>query len=104
MGENLMDNTTNIDVVLKKKIDEYGTNFKDFVASHEITVTITIAEYRDLVSKCATRQKDIDDANRDKYTRESENKALKEENARLKAELYELKKSTDATASDRTKE
>lgn len=91
-----MENTVVNNVVLDKKLDGYGVDSKlqNFVAPHEITVTITLSEYRELVSKAATRDADIDKANADKWTREDENKKLKEEVAELKAKLYELQNPT----------
>ena len=85
-------NTTIKDVILDKKLDGYGTNNNDFLASGELTVTITLEEYRKLVEKCATREYCINEAEKDKYVRESENEELRKENAELKAELYELQK------------
>lgn len=88
--ENTVANVNN--VVLDKKLDGYGVDsrLQNFVAPQEITVTITLSEYRELVSKVATRDADIDKANTDKWTREDENKKLKAEVAELKAKLYEL--------------
>lgn len=79
------------EVILSKKLDKYGDNNNDFVATRELTVTITLSEYRALVTAKATRDADINKANTDRYQRESDNRALKEEVAKLKAELYELK-------------
>ena len=85
------DNSRLIGTILDKKIGNYDTNYKNFVAPTEITVTITLEEYRTLVANNATRDKDIDAANKDKYNREVEIKNLKEENAKLKGENYDLK-------------
>lgn len=90
-----MENTTTINSVLEKKLDSYSSNNNDFVAAQEITVTITLNEYRDLVSFKAVGQKKIDEANSDKYTRDTENAKLREEIAALKAEIYELKKNNE---------
>lgn len=87
-----MENINVCEKVLSKKIEDYRHNLNDFIASNEITVTITLSEYRTLVSDAATRKADIDKANRDKYERDNENKRLKEEISRLKAEIYEIKK------------
>ena len=89
-----MENVTLKDVVLDKKMD-YSFERKDFLASGELTVTITLGEYRRLVEDCATAKQRIDKANDDRYERNKENEALKRENAELKAELYELKKAVD---------
>ena len=81
---------------LQEKKMDYSFESKNFVIDGELTVTITLSEYRDLVSTKATKDAAIRKADEDKYNRESENKRLKDENAALKAELYELKKKLDA--------
>lgn len=91
-------NKTQIDVVLDRKLDadRYGDALNhNFIASQELTVTITLSEYRELVESSATKKKDIDEANNDKYKREREIEAQKKENEALKAENYELKKKID---------
>lgn len=90
-----MENTTIKDVILDKKMDSYSFEKNNFLASGELTVTITLGEYRRLVEDCATAKKRIDDANDDKYSRNAENEKLKAENDALKAELYELQKRLD---------
>ena len=87
-----MENAVVNNVVLDKKFEGYmsSSDLHNFIAPQEITVTITISEYRELVQKVATREADIDKANADKWTREDENKKLKAEVAELKAKLYEL--------------
>ena len=57
-----MENTVIKDVVLDKKFDGYGTNYNNFVAQSEITVTITLNEYRALVVDNAKAQSKIDEA------------------------------------------
>lgn len=89
------DNSRMMNDILQKKIGNYNLKDDNFVAPGEITVTITLNEYRTLVSQNATRSKDIDDANKDRFARETEIKAVKEENARLKGENYDLKSKID---------
>lgn len=96
-----MENTTIKDVILDRKMDGYSFEKKDFVASGEITVTITLGEYRKLIADNATAQQRIDKADEDRYSRNAENEALKKENAELKAELYELKKASEVVDTDR---
>lgn len=96
-----MENTVVKDVILDKKIDKYSFEDNDFLASGELTVTITLSEYRKLVKDCATAQVRIDKANEDKYKRDAENTALREENSKLKAELYELTKANEVVDTDR---
>ena len=88
-----MDNANTItqDVVLDKKLSEYGRN-DDFIASQEITVTITLREYRELVSNNATREHEISKANSDKYERETQIKTLEQRVKALEDENYSLKK------------
>lgn len=90
-----MESTNITTAILDKKLESYNFENRNFCAEGEITVTITLGEYRELVTKAAISQSAIDKANSDKYERELENKNLKEENSALKAELYELKKSFD---------
>ena len=75
----------------KKDVD-YSDNRNNYVIDGEITVTITLAEYRELVSVKATTDKLVKDAEKDRYERNTENATLKQENAKLKYEMYELKK------------
>ena len=95
-----MENISVKDVVLEKKMSEYSHNENNFVASQELTVTITLAEYRDLIEKAATRKEAIAAAEADKYTRNNENDRLKKEVADLKAELYEYPKKFDAAKAE----
>ena len=76
--------------VLGKKMEHYRWDAKDYVAENELTITITLAEYRALVQSVATKQYDIEKANEDKYKRDAENKMLKEEVDCLRARIYEL--------------
>lgn len=83
---------------LQEKKLGYSFDEKDYVIDGELTVTITLSEYRELVSTKATTKADIARADEDKWKRNDENSKLREENAALKAELYELKKSLDDKA------
>ena len=76
--------------ILDKKMESYNWTAKDYVAENELTITITLSEYRELVKSAATKQYDIDKANEDKYKRDSENKMLREEVEALRAKIYEL--------------
>lgn len=87
-----MENTVINNTVLDKKLDGYGADAKlqNFIAPQEITVTITLAEYRELVTKVATRDADIKKAEDDRYERNKKNEALEREVRELKAKIYEL--------------
>ena len=93
-----MDSMNIKDAVLDKKMNGYGFEENNFLAQSELTVTITLREYRDLVEKVATRDNAIKAAEADKYTRTSENEQLKKEVAALKSELYEYQKRLDGTS------
>ena len=81
-----MESVNNCEAILANKIDNYKFDEKNFVIPNEITVTITLGEYRELVKGYATAELRIKNAVRDKLAGYEENKKLKEENARLKAE------------------
>ena len=98
-----MDNTVIKDVILDKKLDRYGFDNNDFLAAGELTVTITLSEYRKLVKDVATAQARIDKAEADRYDRNRENERLTEENNRLKAELYEMQKASEVLNNDEEK-
>ena len=76
--------------VIKMKTDEYSSNKDNFEIDGELTVTITLNEYRNLVSVSATKDLLVKQAESDKYTRDQENRALKEQNEKLKGENYDL--------------
>ena len=77
--------------ILGKKMDSYRFEANNYVAENELTITITLAEYRELIASNATKTYDISKANADKYERDAENKRLKEEVETLRAKVYELK-------------
>lgn len=92
-----MDNITTKDVVLDRKMDGYGNYSHDnFLAAQELTVTITLNEYRRLVASNATREEAIKKAENDRYSRNQENEKLQKEIQELRAENYELKKQIDS--------
>lgn len=83
--------------IIAKKLSDYssGHDERNFVAPNEITVTITLEEYRDLVITKATTDAKVKAAEEDKFERGQRCGRLEKENAELKAELYELKKQLD---------
>lgn len=78
--------------LLKRKIDSYSSELKDFQAENELTVEITLNEYRKLIEEKATADYRIKKAEENKYTREDENKRLKKENKELEKQLFEYRK------------
>ena len=86
------ENMATVDLILNKNTFSYGFEKNDFVAPSEITVTITLGEYRSLITKAATADEAIRKAEADKYSRDADNKRLKEMVEALRAELYDLQK------------
>ncbi|WP_444193384.1 hypothetical protein [Dialister succinatiphilus] len=76
-----------------KKGGEYSRNdiSNDFAIPGEITVTITLNEYRSLVSANAIFEKRISDLNSERYGAQAEANALKQEREKLIKEIAELK-------------
>lgn len=101
-----MENTVVNNVVLDKKFDGYmsSSDLHNFIAPQEITVTITISEYRELVQKVATREADISKAESDKYERNRKIEELTKENAELKAKLYELQSNQNNVKEEKSDE
>lgn len=64
-------------------------NFKE---DKELTVEITLSEYRRLVGIEATTKYKIDEAEKDKYERNSENTKLKERVKQLENTIFEYRK------------
>lgn len=87
-----MENMTTItkDVILDKKMESYAVNTDNFIASGEITVTITLSEYRELVTKTAASDTIIQKARNDKLEKDNRIKELENEVRTLKDKLYEM--------------
>lgn len=50
-----------------EKVESYHDSTDNYIAENEITVTITLSEYRKLVQEVATKKYDIDRANSETY-------------------------------------
>ena len=78
------------DAIQEKKLETYGWEKKDFLAGQELTVTITLGEYRELVASKATADQTVQ-ASREKVVKlEQDLKKAQEQEERLKAENYDL--------------
>lgn len=78
------------DAVQDKKLESYDWGRDNFLAGQELTVTITLREYRELVTAKATADQNIA-ASRDKASKmEQELRKAQELADRLKAENYDL--------------
>lgn len=73
--------------VLDKKLHDYGSH-NDFVAPRELTVTITLSEYRSLVMANGMNNKTIEDLRNKNYDLEQKVQTL----------IQKLYKTTDADA------
>lgn len=80
------------ETLLNKKVNSYSSELKDFQAENELTVEITLNEYRNLIKEKSIADYKIREAEKDKYTREDENKKLKQENKELELKLFEYRK------------
>lgn len=71
-----MNETKNL---MQEKLDiGYGNqNLDNFVTETEITVEITLREYRELIKNNALSQNKIENAEKDRYARNYENEELK---------------------------
>lgn len=77
--------------VLSKKMAKWGSPEDNFVATGEITVTITLSEYRSLVKEKATKDAEIQELRNSKYSADEQTKAAKAEIAELKEQIVKLK-------------
>lgn len=68
-----------------KEMIGYCENKHDYIGQDEITVTITLAEYRDLVEKNAARQQEINKINDKVNEKDREIQRLKEKIERMLA-------------------
>jgi hypothetical protein len=77
--------------VLAKKINGWDSPEDNFVATGEITVTITLSEYRNLIKEKATKDAEIQELRSSKYSADEQTKAAKAEIAELKEQIVKLK-------------
>ena len=77
--------------VLSKTMAKWDSPEDNFVATGEITVTITLSEYRNLIKEKATKDAEIQELRSSKYSANEQIKAAKEEIAELKEQIVRLK-------------
>lgn len=86
--------------ILEKKMDYGNTVENDFELPNELTVRITLREYRELIASKALKQHDVDEARNDKWKVESMNRKLTEEIAKLKEKLLKLMETSDVESNE----
>lgn len=77
--------------VLSKKMAKWDSPEDNFVATGEITVTITLSEYRNLIKEKATKGTEIQELRNSEYAANEQLKAAKAEIAELKEQIVRLK-------------
>ena len=75
----------------KSLMDSYCDSRHNYVADHELTVEITLAEYRELVSSAATKKEEIEKIRSESWKKDEEIKKLQSLVASQQAEIQELK-------------
>ena len=90
-----MKNPERNDSRVVKNLEGYRVNSDNFIGVGEITVTITLKEYRSLVGIVATVDEIKSAANDRAMKAERENDDLKKENAKLKQDNYDLQKQAE---------
>ena len=73
-----------------KEFGNYSNSEDNFVANQELTVTITLHEYRKLIQKDAKADEQIDKARSSMWKAERELDEIKKENEKLKTKIYDL--------------
>lgn len=64
----------------------------NFLEEKELSVTITLSEYRELVSNKATAKYQIEQVEKDKYERNADNAKLRTRVKELENQLFEYRK------------
>lgn len=88
--------------VLSGKIGGYNPEYNNFVCPGELTVQITLSEYRDLVQESAKTHWKIREADEKKLEYYHAVERLKKENAALKEKIVQL--AGDKTTQDASEE
>ena len=102
MAEEIRDDLQSILIEKKKGSWDEGCFKHNFTLPSELTVTITLDEYRMLVKHEAARQAIIDKKEKERMDYYFENEKLKKENASLKEKL--LKYVTEDQTEEKTEE
>ena len=80
-----------------KDFSSYSQTTDNFVANQELTVTITLNEYRDLIKWKAETEKALSEANSNYWAERKEKEKLEKQVEELKEKVYELREATSQT-------
>ena len=73
-----------------KEFNSYNNSENNFVANQELTITITLNEYRKLIQEVAKKEADIEEAKRGKWKAQNDKSDLEKEIEILKDKIYQL--------------
>jgi hypothetical protein len=79
-----------VDKLIGRKLDTYYSQSEDFVILHELTVTITLHEYRDLIKSKASKDTEIQTLNIEKAKLREELETYKTENDLLTRKIMRM--------------
>ena len=89
-----------VDELLDKKIRDYGSNEINFTIPHELTVTITLKEYRTLVESKALKEDEISKIRSEKYKLQEKINQLETENDLLTRKIMRMDKEAEGSESE----
>ncbi|HDC6153606.1 TPA: hypothetical protein O8454_002746 [Staphylococcus aureus] len=87
-----------------KDFSGYRNEEDNFVANQELTVTITLNEYRKLIEIKGVKDKEEDTYRGKYFAEERKNEKLEKENIKLKNKIYELQNEEDNEEDEEDKE
>lgn len=86
-----MEGNKTTEKITEKKMDDYRNgDLNNFAGENELLVTITLNEYRELVSEVAKKKADIDEERTAKWKAQNENTELKKEVEMLHKKIQDL--------------
>lgn len=85
-----------VDELIERKVSGYYGEGNNFTIPHELTVVITLKEYRDLVKSNAIKEHEIDKIRSEKDELNEELKSYKTENDMLTRKIMRMESNTTA--------
>lgn len=89
-----------VDELLDKKIRDYSSNENNFTIPHELTVTITLKEYRMLIESKAVKEDEISKIRSEKYNLQEKIRQLETENDLLTRKIMRIDKEAEESESE----